>query len=239
MRTEEQIVYEILNTVHGGQVSGDDTISERLVRSFLRKHRASKLAAHYAAGMNLDDFIFQSLGALEFQKIKDLDYRVQLPAIINFPNNYGIRLSKNGYYIPVVDRHAFELSKKNIVNKSSPKATMDGHFLTLYVGYTDLCNFFADSEKELAVAQLKTELEEIDDVAKVTTDVSAVLYDPGEGLSYDWTRDPYPCPSEIIDKVTTSTLARDLDLMIRTQSDTVSNIKSDNVNFDDTHGVKV
>lgn len=238
MRTEEQIVYEILNIVYGGKVSDDNEISPRLVQSFLRKHRASKLATYYSKGMNVDDFLFQNIGPVEFDLVKDLDYKSEVPALINFPLNYGIRLSKEGYYIPVVDRFAFELSKNNIINQSSPKATMDGSAITIYIGYSDPCNFLDTSSKEIATNKFVEESESIDNVPKIYADLSAVLYDPEDAPGYDWSRDPYPCPSDIIDQLTTSTLARDMELLIRQQSDKVSNAKDDKINFDDTIGVR-
>jgi len=238
MRTEEQIAYEILNIVYGGKVSNDDTVSERLVRSFMRKHRASKFGKYYSKGMDVDDFLFQEIGELEFEINKHGDYTAEIPAIINFPLNQGLRVKKDSYQIPVVDKNAFDLSKKNIINKSSPKATLLGSRLIIYVGYNDPCNFFDFSEKEKAVNSLIKEAGELDNISNINAKVEAVLYDPDDGLNYNWTISPYPCPSDIIDQLTTSTLARDFELLIRNTSDQVPNSKSDNVNFSDTLGVK-
>ena len=238
MGTEEQLVYELLSTITGGQVSNDDKYSERLMRSFIRKHRAAKLVEYYALGMDLDDYIFQNVGLLQLDKVKNLDFKCKIPQLIHFSNNYGLRLHKNDYFIPVVDKHAFELSKLNIINKSIPKATVNGNELTVYVGYSDFCNFFENSSKEIAVKELIAESEVIDDVPKIYCELEAILFNPDDALNYDWTRDVFPCPPEIFEKITTSTLARDLDLMLRAPSDGVSNMKQDKTDFDDTIKVR-
>lgn len=224
MRTEEEIVYDILNVVHGGNVSNDDQISERLVRNFLRKHRAAKLVSYMDRGWSVDDYVFQSLGTLLLEKTGS-DYNVPMPALINFDNNEGVKLSKSGYVVPLLNEEAFELSKTNIINKSSPKATFDGQNLKVYVGNIDSCRFLLESPKEIAVTAFNEEIAQTDDNPKIYLDVRAVLYDPEQGKDYDWTRHPYPCPSEIIDQLTTSTHARDLNLLIRKESDKVPNNK--------------
>lgn len=238
MRTEEQIVYEILNIVHGGKVSNDDVISERLIRSFLRKHRASKLYEKYSKGMDVDDFIFQSLGEVEFNLSSNDNYISKLPALINLELNQGVRVNKDGFWIPVVDRTSFSLSKKNIINKSFPKATFNGNSMLIYPGHLDSCNFFDNSEKENVVSLFKKEILTIDDNPKIYAEVEALLYDPDSAPGYDWTKDPWPSPSEIIDKLTTSTLARDLELLIRSSGDNIPNSKSDKINHNDTTGVR-
>lgn len=238
MRTEEQIVYELLNILYGGKVSNDDYASERLVRSFLRKHRASKINTYYSEGAIIEDVCFQKLENVQFEIVKDLDYKASIPAIVNFKQNFGIRIIKDGYSIPVVRKEAFELSKKNIINKTTPKATIFGNTALIYVGSNDLCNFLEASEKEVLVNSFQEQIAEFDDVAKITADLEVVLYDPDSDPTYDWTTTPYPAPSEIIDQLTTSTLARDLGLLIREKADTLINNKKDNTSFDDTIGVR-
>jgi len=218
MRTEEQIVYELLNVYHGGELSDDNVVNERLMRSFLRKHRASKLAKYFMDGVSFSEEIFQDLGVLEFQENNKSDFFKKLPPLILI-NNFGLVLRKGDYIIPLTSREAFERSKKNLINKGWPKATTSSQGAVIYVGLSELCKADLKSLKEITVASFNQEINSFDTERKITVEVSAVLYDPSSSPTYNWTIDPYPCPSEIIDEITTSTLARDLNLMIRTNID--------------------
>ena len=214
MRTEEQIVYELMNIYHGGEITNDTQIDERLMRGFLRKHRASKISKATFEGLTVPSEIFQRLGTVTLEKNEFGDYEVDLPALLRL-QGHGINIYKTNYSLPVISREGFRLSKRNIINKSFPKATLFSNKLIIYPGNSDLCNADATSEKEVAVKAFADEIAEFDDNEKITVEVEAVLYDPGQAPDYDWTSDPYPCMSEIIDELTTSTLARDLNLMIR------------------------
>lgn len=223
MKTEEEIVYDILNIVHGGRVSADNVISERLIRSFLRKHRASKMYEFFNKGMSLYDYVFQDLGDLEFEIIEENEFKVSVPAVINFKENFGIKISKNRFPITVLNQEEYELALSNPINKTHPKANLQGSVLTIYKGEPNSCDYHATSPKEKTVETFNLEASEVDDVSKITANVKAVLYDPSNAPSYDWTKSVYPCPSEIIDKIETSTLARDLDLLMRTTADQIDN----------------
>lgn len=223
MRTEVQIVYDLLNIVHGGRVSADDVISERLVRSFVRKHRASKVNMFFNSGASIADYMFQSLGNLEFKQKDEFEYSSIIPAVINFEKNFGIKISKERFSIPIVTSESYELSLSNPINRSSPKAKLDGQELTIFIGKLDSCNFLESSLHNKVVKSFNEEAKEIDDESKIYALVRAVLYDPSQGLNYNWTRDAYPCPSEIIDQIETSVLARDFDLMIRQRPDQADN----------------
>ncbi len=226
MKTEQQIVYDLLNIVHGGEVSNDNVYSDRLIRSFLRTHRASKMNTFYHKGLSVNDIVFQDLGTLELKKSGN-DYSVETPAFINFENNQGVYVTKFGYNIPIMDSEAFDLSKMNFYNNSKPKAKFEYNKLIVFAGCIDECNFLESSLKTKAVKQFVKEYNETDDEPHIFVNVRAVLYDPGDQPGYDWTKDPYPCPSEIIDKIETSTLSRNLDLMIRMKGDQVGNAMSD------------
>jgi len=223
MRTEEEIVYDLLNIVSGGRVSNDDTVSERLVSSFIRKHRAAKLNKFFNKGMNIDDYVFQSLGEIELNEVSENMFSAEIPALIHFENAMGIKIRKNDFRISVLGDEEFQLALSNLINKSTPKAKLNGQILTVFKGYSDSCDFYPDSPKEKTVALFDKETAVTDDVKKISVQIEAVLYDPKSAPGYDWTKDPYPCPSEIIDQIETSVLARDFDLLIRTRSDQADN----------------
>lgn len=229
--TEEEIVYEILNTVYGGQITSDAEISERLVRSYLQKHRSSKMYKFFNRGQTVSDDVFQNIGSIPLEKIAsyEFDYMGKIPKIVRFDNNEGIRISKLGYNIPTLDSEAFRLSKNNFMNKTTPKAKVVRNTLTVFSGNSNLCLFSENSLKEKVVELFGFEAEEIDDVATIYVDVEAVLFDPEDGLDYDWTVDPYPCPSEVVDEILTSTYARDLNLMLKVEQDQVQNNRTDNI----------
>tara|TARA_A100000172_G_C3044260_1_gene111876 strand:- start:60851 stop:61549 length:699 start_codon:yes stop_codon:yes gene_type:complete len=223
MRTEEQIVYDVMNIASGGRVSADDVISERLVRSFLRKYRASKMAPFFNKGARLSDYIFQSLGDLEFKQTSEFEYSVTLPALINFEENFSVKITKSRMNIPLLGEEEYELALSNPINKTFPKAKLEETLLTLFIGKADSCNYLESSLKENVVSTFNEEASVLDDEPRVFANVKAVLYDPDQGLNYNWTKTPYPCPSEIIEQIETSTLARDFDLMIRTRFDQADN----------------
>lgn len=223
MRTEEQIVYDLMNILAGGRVSADDVTSERLMRSFLRKHRASKMVTYFNKGKNVADYVFQPLGNIEFKLSESLEFSTMIPAIINFDDSLGIKLSKNRLVIPVVDEESFELSLHNPINKSHPKAKLDGNQLTVYIGDLNKCDYLPNSLAQQITRQFLSECGQIDDEPKIYVNVKAVLYDPEQGVDYDWTKTPYPCPSDVIDSIETSTLSRDFELMIRRLPDQADN----------------
>ncbi len=223
MRTEEQIVYELMNIYHGGQVSNDNVISERLMRSFLRKHRARKIPKFSTYGLTITDECFQHVGTIFLEKTKYY-YEKKIPAVI-YMDAHGIMVTKNEKEIPVMDRMAFRSSLKNILNKNFPKATMHGDLLILFPGKINECQVDTSSDMGLLLKAFDDEIKSFNDNEKVSIDLSAVLYDPSQAQSYDWTKDPYPCPSEIIDEITISTTQTDLGLMLRQYIDNnVNNI---------------
>lgn len=218
MRTEEQIVYELLNTYHGGELSADNVVNERLMRTYLRKHRASNIEKYFNEGMSLSEEVFQSLGTVTLVKETNGDFSTTIPPMI-LTNNHGIRIYKNDYDIPFMDKEAFRYSKRNMINRAWPKATGTANTLVIFIGYKDLCNAEATSVKEQAVFAFSEEASKFDIDEEITVEIEAVLYDPSQAPGYDWTRDPYPCPSGIVDMITTSTLSRDLGIMIRQPQD--------------------
>ena len=234
MRTEEQIVYQLLNIYHGGSVSNDNVVNERLMRSFLRKHRASKLYKFSKNGLFISSEVFQSIGNIVCEKVTGKnDYVYQLPALI-YLDGYGIRLFKDEYAIPVVTRNNYRLSKMNIINSGFPKATIVQQNLNVFPGIDQsTCRTDSESLKEQTVAKFAIEIAEFNDNERITVEVEAVLYDPDDGDQYDWTSDPYPCPSEIVDQLTTSAAAKDLNLMIRQFVDQNVNAKEDKVEINE------
>ncbi|RZV56997.1 MAG: hypothetical protein EX254_10490, partial [Flavobacteriaceae bacterium] len=89
MRSEEQIVDQLLNIYHGGDLSNDNNVNERLMRDFLRKHRASNMIKFTSQGMTVTSECFQPLGTVELEKETSGDFSRPMPAIILL-NYHGI-----------------------------------------------------------------------------------------------------------------------------------------------------
>lgn len=232
MRTEEQVVYQLLHIYHGGQVSNDNVVGERLMRDFLRKHRATKINKFSKGGLIITDECFQYVGNITMEKGKYY-FEKNIPPLIFLEGN-GILLSKNDVDIPVMDRSSFRASLRNILNKHFPKASMMGNQLILFPGSIDLCNISLESEMGSLISEFDKEIKSFNDNEKVTVDLHAVLYDPSQAKDYDWTKDPWPTPSEIIDEITTSTTQRDLNLMLRQYVDNNVNNVADKVETNET-----
>lgn len=228
MRTEESIVDELLNIYYGGEFTQDDDVNERVVRAFLRKHRASRLSYFTIEGQTVGSECFQELGTLTVERGTDGEYAVILPPLILL-DYHGIIVQKDGHIIPVTDYFPYRLSKKNYFNKAFPKAAIRGHKLLVWPGIKDLCKQDASSEVYQTVSAFADEIAEFDDNEKITVQVDAVLYNPDDAPGYKWTESPYPCPSEIIDYLTTATASKDLQLMIRQHVDENINNLDDKV----------
>lgn len=200
MGTELELVYSILETVNKGILSDDDKVDERVVRSFVRTYRASAIAKYSMQGFTITDECFQYLGVLPFTFLKDKHFSRELPKIIRLNNNFGLMFSKNGENIPVLNSEAFALASKNIINQFIPKAKFLSDKATIFIGkkITTTCGEKPSSNS--VISDFEDDL--IDSGGQqIFIDVHAVLNDPDDAPGYDWTKDPFPCPSDLVEEI--------------------------------------
>lgn len=221
MQTESHIVYSILEIVNKGEISDDKKIDERVIRGFLQAYRPAAIAKYSVAGHTISDECFQYLGELDFAYLKPRHFVRVLPAIIRLQFNYGLIFEKNGERIPILNSENFTLSLKSIINGRLPKAKFLGTKATLYIG-----------EKKNTTCGQKPNLNQVmDDFNEqiintvnesVSIDVHAVLDNPDDCPTYDWTRDPYPMPSELIDQMRTQILQKEFNIILQVKTDKVT-----------------
>ena len=225
MRTEEEIIYTIWNTVRAGEISQDDSITERLLRNYLKSHRGKHLGIFYEKGMLVDDECFQNLGNITFTKERVEWVSPQMPKIIRL-NNFGIAASKNGFPISLVNNEEFRTSENDRFNRHHPKIKFINNRLYLYLGLEQGSDSPLDqntnSPLNLTVRQLNFESSS----NEININVRAVLVDPDDALDYDFTSSPYPFPDELIDSLVNSVNARDFNLFLRTFSDKITDNKA-------------
>ena len=233
MTTELDIIATIWDIVRGGEYNQDDSINERLLRSFLRIHRGKLLYRIYKNGEYIPDEAFQELGNIEFTLSENVLTSPSLPKIIRFKNNYGIIASVDEYAISVVNSEEWNLLKKDKFNKYHPLIKFINNKLFLYTGEEIFCEREDTSTSLLnrTVRKLKEQLNTASSGTPVLINIKAVLVDPEDGLNYDFTTTPYPFPDELIEDLINSVNAREFNLFLRTRSDEVGDNRNNNAEF--------
>jgi hypothetical protein len=221
MGTELEIVYSIIETVEKGALTDDKKIDERVVRSFLRTYRASVLAKATMEGILISDECFQHLGTLEFTATLAKEYSRMLPKIIRLENNFGLMFSKNGENIPVVSSEEFALSRKSIINGRLPKAKVLGSIATVYVGAVKQTSCGNKPAGNYTINDFSEEII-ANNGSKVTVDVNAILDNPDDAPGYDWTSDPFPFPSDLVEEVKTRILRKEYNIILQINGDKVT-----------------
>jgi hypothetical protein len=221
METEEEIVYSIIETVKKGTLSDDSRLDERIIRNFLRIYRASSIAKNSMNGLIISDECFQYLGELEFSYLKPKQFTRDMPKTIRLADNFGLMFEKNGENIPIVNSEAFNLGLKNIINGKLPKAKLLGDKATIYIGTKIMtCCGIVPSDNLI----INDFIDELLDTAglKIKIDVHAILDNPDHAPGYDWTNDPYPCPSELIEEIKSKILQKEFNLILQIRADKVT-----------------
>lgn len=232
MKTEEQIVYSIIETVNKSQVNQDNRVGERLVRAYLQKYRADLIAKHSMDGFIVSEECFQNLGELTFyDAIRPVRGPVQfvcegLPKFITLRNQFGIIFEKNGENVPLLSSEEYNLGLKNIINKKLPKAKIENNKGIVHIGYWDetpcgnkpsnnnLINDFWE--------QYQNSISNSPGKRHITLNVRAILQDPNDAPGYNWTLDPYPLDAELIDKLTTQILSFEFNIVLQVKPDKVT-----------------
>lgn len=234
MGTEEEIVYSIIETATKGNNSDDNRIDERIIRSFLRTYRAGAINKNSGNGVLISDECFQYVGFVKFEiESKTNQYSASLPKIIML-KEYGLYFELDGESIPLLPSEEFNLSLKSLINRKLPKAKKDKNKFVVYVGENtpssgnalDISNPLVNLFKE----QIKAHSE------YVQIDVYAILEDPDDAFEYDWTKSPYPLPSELVKEIKAEILQKEFNVMLSLNSDKITD--SNDKGFTPTYGQK-
>lgn len=212
--TEEQLVYQILNTVNAGEINDDDRKSERLIRGYIQKHRGLLMDKYYSKGLEISDEVFQPF-SLTFIKNEPKQFIFSIPKIHLFKDNFGIKLSKNDVDIPVINSTEYRLSLKGAYGKFHPKAMITGDKLYIYKGVIPCQNSGSNYFTEL--------VNYLNHTSKPNIDANGVLVNLDIGIGYDWTKSSFPFPNEAMSDLMQSILAREFNILIGVNPDQIGN----------------
>jgi len=218
--TEEQIVYQILNTVRNAELNNDEVASERLVRSYIQKHRASILYKSYYYGMTIPDEIFQKITLNSFENLNANELKHALPPFISFEENFGLKLEKYGEYIPVINTEEYKTSIKTNYGKSQVKGTVENRNLILYKGMLSCC-IDSNSMNANIIKHFQG--------AKPFADLQIVLSNPSDDPNYNWTTTPFPFPFELTGQLVQTILALEFNIILNTEPDKTGNANAENI----------
>lgn len=227
MRTEEEIIYTIWDTVRAGEMNQDDTITERLLRSYLKSHRGKHLGTYYDKGVFVEDECFQDLPEIIFSKTRNEWISAPIPKIIRL-SGYGVALSKDNYPIQVVDAEEFRTSQTSRHNKWQPKVKFVNGRFSLYMGQEQACdNLYQDFTNSPLNTTVKALIRESRQT-QVKIQGRAVLVDPDDSPGYDFTSSAYPFPDELLDSLINSVTARDFNMYLQVRSDETTDNRDNN-----------
>lgn len=224
MTTEENIVFQLLETIRASELNSDEVIDEREIRSHIRTHRATLIEKYSNNGMVIQEVCFQRCNAIRDNDLGLQEFTMTVPNIINLPYFYGVRLFSKSYFaIPVTSEEKYYLSKENILNKYQPKANLQGQTLQVYAGSVSP-NVWSDG---ISMTNIINEIKNEDLV------LSAVLSNPDDGIGYNWTTSKFPFPEEMIQELKKNILRQEFNIILQTKSDQVPNMKNDTLRYHD------
>lgn len=223
--TEESIVYQLLSQIRASELSNDEVITERRIRSFMRSKRTELIAKYSKDGVTVQDICFQQVD-VPLTRINEAEWQGPVPGILRLKDNYGIKMMTPGFSnIPMLSEESYHLRKHSIINKYHPSAKIEQQVLTLRIPLEKSPYGMADSKgMEVLLLCLKN---------KQAIVMSAILEDPDDGVGYDWTKSEYPIPSELIDSLKSEVIRKDLGIVLDTKSDQVPNAKNDTLRYHD------
>jgi len=221
MDTELKIVYSIIETAKKGNLSDDSKIDERIVRAFLQKYRASAIAKYSINGLAVGDECFQYLGNIQFDYVKTRHFEKKLPKFIQLYNKFGFYFEAVGESIPVLNSEEFSLGLKSLINGKLPKAKFSGNKATIYTGEYKTVDGKQKPKSNVLIDEFMEQVYQNNN-AFINVEVYGVLDNPDDAEDYDWTVDTYPCPSELVEEITTKILAKEYNLILNIKPDKVT-----------------
>lgn len=249
MKTELEIVYDIINAVNAAEHNNDLPVTENLVRSMLRSYRADSIRKHYKDGHTVNDEAFQTktIQVVLFTN-NPFGYELKgaLPQIIRFTNNYGMYLAYNEFELSIVDSTTYYNSKKNTFNQVRPFAKTDGNDLVFYSGLHNSPNLQPDSENYFLTNLIHDTIyqQKIDNVNNDTNlpivlnlQLKAVLVDPDQGDNYDWELSPFPFPAERVVELETQIKIKEFGIQKENKKDEVQNSRADQIRYHDNEQI--
>lgn len=220
MQTEEQLVYLIQGIAKKNKINDDSKIDERIIRGFLRSYRGAVISKYSFEGMTISDECFQYMGELRFDYLKPKHFVREMPKLIRLQSNFGMMFEKNGENVPIMDSEAFTLGLKNIINGRLPKAKFLSNRATVFIGKKMTTTCAVIPAENSIINDFEQDV--LDSAGQfITLDVHAVLENPDDCPDYDWTRDPYPLPSELTDFIKTAILQKEYNILFQTKTDKV------------------
>ena len=203
MTTEKEIVYSILNSLRGGHSNNNESISIRLIRSFIANERANLLLQFTDSGRSINEENFQELSTQIFTKVSDNIYKKRLPKIMFFNKRSGVRLRTENNTVLMCTKSQDRNYQKDNYFKSIPRAWSVGTDMYVRVGDGILEN--------------------------INLDINAVLYYPGDSTIYNWELDSFPLQSELLTVLKEMIVKKEGERIINTSlNDQTNNFKNDN-----------
>ena len=220
--TEENIVYQLLNSIRAAELSNDEVIGERTVRSLMRVHRNELISKYSLGGLTIQDMCFQKFTPV-LSSLSATELTATLPVIVQLPDNLGVKITTPNFNnIPLVSEENYYLGTHNPINKNQPKAKLEGQLLTVHLP-------LVSNQAMLNGSRLQATLDALQETKVVN--ISAVLDDPNDGTGYDWTKSVYPFPQELISELKKNLLRRDFNIILSTKSDQIPNMKNDTLTY--------
>jgi len=222
--TEENILYQLLSSIRSSELINDEVIDEREIRSMMRVHRNELIYKYSNKGVDIQDICFQMLPIINLSVLNANEYIASLPNIVQLPHNLGTYLQTLEFgNIPILSSETYELSKRNLIDKYQPKATIQNQQLKVYINGVSPQAIANGTRVNSRNASIMTK----------QVQMRAVLDNPDDGYNYDWTTSQYPLPNEIVNELKVNLLKRDFNIILSSKSDQVPNMKNDTLRYHD------
>jgi hypothetical protein len=249
MKTEFEIVYDIINAVNGAEHNNDLPVHENLVRSMLRKYRADSIRKAYKDGHVVNDEAFQTktiTTTLFTANPSGYELKGTLPQIIRMNNNYGMYLSYNEVELAIVDSFTYMNSKKNFRSQVYPFAKTDQSELVFYAGIHNSTNLTVGGEVYFVTNLIHDHIlaQKIANANNNTTlpvtlnlKLKSILVDPDDGDFYNWETSPYPFPAERVNELESQIMVKEFGIILQTKKDEVQNARADQIRYHDNEQI--
>lgn len=246
MTTELQIIYSILKTVRSAELNNDENVSERLLLSYIRKHRPDILRKHYNNGHTIGDEVFQTLPITLLKKSAKIFF-CNLPKTVMFEHNYGVNISLFGIPFQIVTNEDFYLYQKNNKMNFFPIGTIVQNTLHFFIGNPDSTAYKTNSETHYAIKHIhdtiyQIELNNYNNETQLPiqfdVDYKAVLVNPDEQPGYSFENSIFPFPAERLPELEQTILSKEFNIILSTKKDEIQNARQDYIRYHDNENIE-